>query len=77
MNPVETNQPKKTPGNPCPGCGCPYPGDHTLDCGLSRDEAVLHAFSSVRDTLKNLTDAVSELHKILNRLLKHETGQPI
>lgn len=32
--PTHQNQ-KATLGKPCPGCGCPYPGDHTLDCRYS------------------------------------------
>jgi hypothetical protein len=66
----------KTPGKPCPGCGCPYPGDHTRDCQLAM-------FETIHNTLRNLMDAVSGLHGIckhqqeqINRLLKHETDQP-
>lgn len=70
---------------PCPGCGCPYPGDHTIECEWrKRDEILLHALETIRSTIKNLTDAVSGLHKIslhqqeqISRLLKHETDQPV
>ena len=35
---------EKTPGKPCSHCGCPYPGDHTLDCPMGTPrEALLTA----------------------------------
>lgn len=78
--PIPTSQQEKTLGKPCPGCGCPYPGDHTPDCRMGE---MLLAFEAIHGTLKNLMDAVSGLRDIcqhqqgqIDRLLKHETGQP-
>lgn len=31
---------KAIPGKPCPECGCPYPGDHTLECRITPEVKV-------------------------------------
>jgi hypothetical protein len=53
---------QKNPGDPCPGCGCPYPGDHTQDCQW---QLTLDAFRTIHRTIGNVFDAVKELHKIV------------
>jgi hypothetical protein len=66
-----TNPPEKTPGDPCPECGCPYPGDHTQDCQRGKrkewesldNKQLLLALDAFSDFLGELNDAIGKLRK--------------
>jgi|SoimicMinimDraft_4_1059732.scaffolds.fasta_scaffold19835_3 DNA repair exonuclease SbcCD ATPase subunit len=70
---AETNQPKKTPGNPCPGCGCPYPGDHTQDCKWTTEQRIKALEGQVlvlADLTSKLADQLCHHQESFLRLLK-------
>lgn len=69
-----------TSSKPCPYCGCPYPGDHTLDCPAPKElvtSAHLEEIASelallkqrltlTEETLAKFMDKFIELTKILS-----------
>jgi hypothetical protein len=80
----ETNpSPKKILGEP------PWPSKEEVDAYWKRKEkgdmeTMIELLDKMASTMRNLLDAVSGLHKIvlhqqgqIDRLLKHETDQPI
>lgn len=59
-----------TPGEPCPGCGCPYPGDHTLDCKLATMGGTVE--QRVRELEKRLLELAELTSRLANQLCKHQ-----
>ena len=57
-------------GEPCPGCGCPYPGDHTQECQWPEKEQLLRAVDAMGVFLGELNTAIGKMRAEFEAMAK-------